>query len=67
MILQRLWLDALCDEKEGVRLVVHSKEAKTAQAGETGGLHSEQIGLGLWGTHCDGHQGLRTRGTNREP
>ncbi len=47
MILQRLWLDALCDEKEGVRLVVHSKEAKTAQADETGGLHSEQMGLGL--------------------
>jgi hypothetical protein len=47
MILQRLLLDALCDEKEGVRLVVHSQGAKTAQAGETGGLHSEQMGLRL--------------------
>jgi hypothetical protein len=47
MILQRLWLDAMCDEKEDVRLMVHHKEAKTAQADETGGLHSEQMGLGL--------------------
>jgi hypothetical protein len=47
MILQRLWHDALCDEKQGVRPVVHSKGAKAAQAGETGGLHSEQMGLGL--------------------
>lgn len=47
MILQQPWLHALCEEKEGVRLVVHSKGAKTAQADETGGFHSEQVGLGL--------------------
>lgn len=47
MIPQRLWHDAMCDEKEDVRLMVHRKEAKTAQADETGGLHSEQMGLGL--------------------
>ena len=68
MILQRLWHDALCDEKEGMRQVVHSKgakqaakaagaggasgkrrgrPAKAAKAGETVGLHSEQMGLGL--------------------
>ena len=40
--------------------------AKATQAGETEGLHSEQIGLGQ-GTHCEGHQGPRTRGLNREP
>jgi hypothetical protein len=47
MILQRLWHDAMCEEKEGVRLVVHSKGVKAAQAGETWDLHSEQMGLGL--------------------
>jgi hypothetical protein len=47
MIPLGLWHDAMCDEKQGVRLVVHSKGAKTAQADETGGLHSEQMGLGL--------------------
>jgi hypothetical protein len=47
MIPQRLWHDAICDKKEDVRLMVHYKEAKTAQADETGDLHSEQMGLGL--------------------
>lgn len=47
MILQRLWHDAMCDEKEDMRLMVHRKEAKAAQSDETGGLHSEQMGLGL--------------------
>jgi hypothetical protein len=36
-----------CATRRKLRLVVHSKGAKAAQAGETGGLYSEQMGLGL--------------------